>query len=231
MKRMIIFVVTVCLCYGSFLNAYGQTGKRQPRPQRKISQPQKPPAEDGKPQTSTAAPAQQQKPSEEPATTPEAWQTSFSAFVREVAEWGGDKPGASLIAMNHGQVVPSKEWEIMKKYENKKVTWEATFQGMKQDWFLLSDKDGKLVGKEMDKVDLKFGMDKFSTNGSSWVINDPWIHVYTQQTEVARWKEVSAGSRISFSALVVGIAYFQASPGLMCPTILLTDAKLVKVLP
>jgi len=155
-----------------------------------------------------------------------SWVNSFGAFVREVAEWSGDKPGASLMGMNRGQVVPSKDWEIMKKYENKKVTWEATFQGMKRDSPLLS---GGM--KEMDKVDLQFGVDKLTANGSSWVINDPWIHVYTQQTEVAGWKEVPAGSRISFSALVAGIAYFQASPGLMCPTFLLLDAKLVKVLP
>lgn len=40
MKRAILFTITVCLCYGSFVNGYSQTGRKQSRPQQKTSKPQ-----------------------------------------------------------------------------------------------------------------------------------------------------------------------------------------------
>ncbi len=42
MKRTILFVIVVCLCYGSFFSGYAQTHRRQSKAQQKNSQPKKP---------------------------------------------------------------------------------------------------------------------------------------------------------------------------------------------
>lgn len=58
MNRTILFVIVVCLCYGSFFSGYSQTRKRQSKPQQKTGQPKKRADETSQPQKTAQAAAQ-----------------------------------------------------------------------------------------------------------------------------------------------------------------------------
>ena len=185
MKCTIFFVATICLCCGSFLAADGQARKKQP--QRKTSQSQKPSAEEDKPQTSTAAPSQQQKPSQEPATTPEPWQSSYAKFVQEIAAYSGPKPAGTIYGLAEGQAVPDS-WDVMKSY-GKRINWEGVFNGT-----------GPSSGRhENQSVMIKMNMEGLSKG--------VLYFMYASSSSADKWAQVVPGTRVSFRGKVAGVMF------------------------
>jgi len=78
------------------------------------------------------------------------WQNSFTRFIDEVTQWEGRKPKVTLQTFIDGQVVPSDEWEIMKKYGVKPVRWTAIFDAIEKP----SDEHPKQGPRVKLKVDM-----------------------------------------------------------------------------
>lgn len=175
MKRAMFFVITVCLCYGSFFNAYAQTRRRQPRPQQKTSQSQKPPAEAGKPQDT---PAKADKPQEVPPAeaskpqTPqerlEDWQTSYLKFVEEVVR------------------TPAAERKT--KFFDKEVRYEGVFKKLD-----LSS------GGQLSRVDIE--LPKVEGHGPVIILDG----LFLKPSAVDPWKNIKEGAKIRIRGKIAGI--------------------------
>jgi len=146
------------------------------------------------------------------------WAVSLEAFLRDLDNWQGPKPGATVRMLNDGQVVSDK-WGIMRKYRVQAVTWEATVKGLTRGKLLLSEDGG--ASKEMDKIDAKFPENEFAV----------MVHVYADPKAMAQWRDVPGDARVAITARVAGVGFMNNPLGdKLIHVVTLRDAVPTKIL-
>jgi hypothetical protein len=140
-----------------------------------------------------------QQPPSETATKPKEWLSSYAKFAQEMFLWGGEKPAQTIFGINEGQVVP-ETWAVMKAYGNQVVSWEAVFQGVGKpaEQFEENRTQGPRRNLKFDNVPL--------TSPSAPYAVDQQV-VYAKPSSLENWKRIAAGTRIAFSAKIVGIQF------------------------
>jgi hypothetical protein len=149
-----------------------------------------------------------------PATTTEAWRSSWSAFVQAVEQWraaGNTVPTASFESLIKGDPMPP-DLPAMKKFGGA-VTFEGTFKAV-GTYAMMSGMTAKI------QLDLPASKGKAADHAFEGM-----AHIYPATDAIGVWKAIPAGSVVKFRAVVKGVAAMEPSPGRLAYIVLLQDAR------